>query len=287
MNRHTATIEKTLTVNRRQKKFYEDKFSKVGDSNSVMKIWERVRASVYGLWNQIGIRNTILNHHQKWIGELNDLRVLDLGCYQGNDLTFKFALESRSYIGIDLSEKAIYHLRETLHDKGIKKGSVKAVDFLDPDFKEKGFDVIYAYSVLHHFEKLEVALSRLHQKLIPGGTVITYDPMETSGIVWFVRRLYRPFQSNADWEHPFDKSSIKLIEKYFEIDAIQGVMGFSKWMIPFALTPFGANAWKRLGRILHNLDLRFANRQGWFFWQCMSVTMRLRRRERILGQRNL
>lgn len=159
-----------------------------------MKAWENLRAPVYSFWHQIGVRETIFKKHRKWLGKLNDRRVLDLGCNKGNALTYTLALESKSYLGIDLSQNAIEYLRNKLLEKNILKAKVRTVDILDPNFCEDNFDVIYAHSVLHHFENLELILSTLYRKLAPGGRVITYDPMQTSAIAWCVRKLYRPFQ---------------------------------------------------------------------------------------------
>lgn len=285
MNRLEPRRKEALAINKRQKRFYENKFSKVRNSNAVMKAWECIRTPAYNIWAQIGIHDTILQRHSEWLGKLHGCRVLDLGCNTGNALTLKLAKESKSYLGIDLSMNAIRSLRETFLENGLKKAQARTVDFLDPNFTEKNFDVIYAHSVLHHFQNLDLILSTLSQKLAPGGRVITYDPMETSTIAWCVRKLYRPFQSNAAWEHPFSRNSIKMIERYFDITDIQGAIGLSKWVTPLAFLPFGKEKWIKLGEVLHKSDLKWANKQGPFLWQCLSVGMNLRRRETVIESR--
>ena len=53
------------------------------------------------------------------------------------------------------------------------------IDFLSEDFKEKDFDLIYAYGVLHHFENLDLLIKRL-KVLKVNGEIISHDPLETS-----------------------------------------------------------------------------------------------------------
>lgn len=76
-----------------------------------------------------------------------------------------------SDLGIDLSERAIDSLNRDLKAAGLHGPRMKAeeVDFLSPDFDEAGFDVVYAKSVLHHFEHLGTRLEVLRAKLAPDG----------------------------------------------------------------------------------------------------------------------
>lgn len=281
MRTYNAKHIETLIINRRQKRFYNDKVVKTEKSNLVMNAWAHLRSSVYSLWSQIGIRDEMIQFHREWLSDLSGRRVLDLGCNKGNALSQMLAVKSAFYLGVDLSNLAIEQLREKLLRNNVENAEVKAIDFLDPNFTDDGFDVIYAHSVLHHFKDFELLLSILNKKLAPGGKVITYDPMETSISAWCVRKIYRPFQSNADWEYPFSKQSVRMIEKYFIIEEIQGVVGFSKWIIPFVFLPFMRKFTIRVGKLLHCFDLKYADKKGWPLWSCISVGMCLRRKEAI------
>jgi hypothetical protein len=100
--------------------------------------------------------------------------------------------------------------------------------------------------------------------------------METAFLPRLVRSAYRPFQSDADWEWPFNKQSFKTIEKHFEIQGIQGMMGWSKWGI-LAL-PLGIPFAAKIGRRLHAMDLKQANCMSPALWRCMNVATLLVKR---------
>jgi SAM-dependent methyltransferase len=224
----------------------------------------------------IGIDEDIYARHWRWLGDLSSKRVLDLGCYAGNVLSLSIAERSRSYLGIDLSRPAIERLRAKLQAKNLAHADAKAVDFLDPKFSEAGFDVIYACSVAHHFKHFDTFLAVLSEKLVASGIVITFDPLQTSIPVRISRALYRPFQTDSDWEWPFTKQTFEQIQERFEIPAVQGIMGYAKWCLPLSLV--SRRMAVRAGKALHAKDLEFGCREGPGLWRCMQVTMCWRKR---------
>lgn len=270
-----------ILINKRQKIFYNERIANNSNLNLAMKVWANLRSTVYGVWSEIGIRNGIIQLHRKWLDDLRGYRVLDLGCNTGNVLSTELATKSAYYLGIDLSDLAIKKLRKKLANYNLKNAKVETVDFIDPNFNEKNFDIIYAHSVIHHFKDLEIFLQTAHRKLAPNGMIVTFDPMETSMIALNIRKLYRPFQSNTDWEFPLKKRSMRLIEKYFHIERIQGIAGLSKWIIPFVFIPNTRKMMIKIGKFLHKLDLKHASKKGWILWGCLSVSMCLRRKENI------
>lgn len=76
------------------------------------------------------------------------------------------AENSKSYLGLDLSEVAIEKLNKRLEH--LPHAKAVAADFLSDAFLETEFDLIYAYGVLHHFENTSVLIDRLNEKLAPG-----------------------------------------------------------------------------------------------------------------------
>ena len=48
----------------------------------------------------------------------------------------------------------------------------------------------------------------------------------------FVRMLYRPFQSDKDWEWPFNRKSVRDLEKYFTIES---GFGWGRFSMPLSL----------------------------------------------------
>jgi 2-polyprenyl-3-methyl-5-hydroxy-6-metoxy-1,4-benzoquinol methylase len=272
--------DQALEINREQKAFYEKKVEHQRRLNPVMKLWEAWRDRVYRTWEGIGVFDDVLSLHREWAGDLSGKRILDLGCYTGNRLSLELASKSRFYLGIDLSENALAKLRERLEKANIRHAEVRAVDFLSKDFDYEPFDLIYCNAVLHHFKDFDLVMSLLAQRLAPGGRVVSFDPLETALVVRFVRWLYRPFQTNAAWEWPFRQHNFDTIQKYFRIEKIQGVVGLSKWVLPFAALPLFSNATIRLGRRLHRTDLSEARQLDSRLWRCMSVNLCLVQKSR-------
>ena len=90
-----------------------------------------------------------------------------------------------------------------------------------------------------------------------------------------LRRAYRSFQTDADWEWPFTKDALSTINRRFVIEEIQGTYGKSKWAIPLGfIAPARArryaNRWHR-----KDLDTRFDLEN---VTSCLRVSMMLRKR---------
>lgn len=77
-------------------------------------------------------------------------------------------------------------------------------------------------------------LEVLKEKLVPGGCIVSLDPMQTSLLTRSVRLIYHPFRSDREWEWPFTQEIIRKLGGYFTIRQIKGVIGCSKWAIPVA-----------------------------------------------------
>jgi len=212
-----------LETNRRQAEFYQNK-----KKNFATKIWFSLRNGIlHKVRKSIEVEKQIHQLHVEWCGDLSNKKVLDLGCYEGNSLSMHLAINSKAYIAIDLSEKGISHLRNRL--KNIEHANAFAIDFLSEEFTEKDFDLIYAYGVLHHFKDVEMLIGRLREKLNTNGTIISNDPLQTSLPIKLIRTIYRPFQSDKDWEWPFSKKVYYQFESAFKIKERRAMLGKAKW----------------------------------------------------------
>lgn len=259
-------------VNVRQKEFYDHKHK-----NFATRIWSYFRN---GLLNRarknIGMQQEIYDLHKKWLGDLSNKKVLDLGCYEGNSLSYYLAENSKGYIGIDLSEKGIENLNRKLqgfsHAKGVN------MDFLSGEFSEKDFDVIYAYGVLHHFKDTDQLIAKLNDKLAPGGVIISYDPLQTSLPIRLIRAVYRPFQTDKDWEWPFTKKVYYRYKEAFDIKEKRGVLGRSKWFFLLNLLPVSDRYKEKKGKELHRTDWERSARSEDHMFQCMHLTMLMQKR---------
>jgi 2-polyprenyl-3-methyl-5-hydroxy-6-metoxy-1,4-benzoquinol methylase len=265
-------IAEILKINERQKAFY-NKNQYDGLSS---KIWGTLRDKFFSAFrDQYNIKSLVYDQHKAWLGNLSGKKVLDLGCLEGNKLSFYLAEQSADYLGIDLSEKAMGVLRSRLDKKGLTKARVLAVDFLSPDFAEKDFDVIYAYSVLHHFPDMAILVNKLKEKLKPGGIIISYDPTETSLPVKLARMAYRPFQNDADWEWPFTKKTLQFLKSSFKIEAMHGILGKAKYAFLYNLLPLAKASKQKTIQKAVEKDWN-ANDINVELLSCMHVTMLMR-----------
>ena len=253
-----------LDTNIRQRDFYESRFEASSSreakperaANRATRLWTSLRRSIMGLRYRAGADDRLLDLHRAWLGDLTAARVLDLGCFHGNQLSHWIAARAKEYIGVDLSAQAIAKLQSELQDRGYPNATAVAMDFLANTWPDGYFDRVYAYSVLHHFDDLDVALRELRRVVRPGGVIVTMDPLATEPFNRVARALYRPLQSSRDWEFPFDHRSLKAIARYFTVLDRKGVQGFVKLAYPllaFRLTqPIG----RRLAARLLSLDDR-------------------------------
>jgi len=257
----------TLEINERQKAFYDIK-----KKNFATKIWFSLRNGILQkIRRSIGVEQQIKQLHLSWLGDLSGKKVLDLGCYAGNSLSMHLALNSKEYIAIDLSERGISSLRERL--KNIPHAKALTIDFLSEEFSEKDFDLIYAYGVLHHFKNVPELIDRLNNKLSRNGTIISYDPLQTSLPIKIVRTLYRPFQTDRDWEWPFSRNTYYKFGKSFKIIEKRGMLGTAKWAFLLYLIPGSQEYKTKLVEKWHLSDWNKSNTSNKKMFSCMHLTM--------------
>lgn len=269
-------LDEILKANDRQKEFYNS--TQQAKKSLPTKIWFGVRNKLLDSFRgDFQIKNRVYEEHKNWLGDISEKKILDLGCLRGNALSIYMAKNAGKYIGIDLSDTAIKDLKIKLKKKEAINAEAIAVDFLSPDFNEKNFDIIYAYGVLHHFEDFDILLARLKEKLAPKGAVISYDPLETSTPIKLLRKIYRPFQSDKDWEWPFSKRVLKKIDANFKIERIRGVLGKSKYGVLINLLPLKSSYKnKHINRLIED-DWNIGELKE--VYRCMHVTMMFRKFE--------
>ena len=288
-NETLSDKEEMLQVNETQKKFYESRHAAAGTSeeqaaNCVTNWWTWLRRRQQACRQRLGIQESLLQLHRRWFQSVgSQLRVLDLGCFSGNDLSLELARGSEYYLGIDLCEEAIASLNQKLQADGIPQAEAQAVDFLNNKFDDGAFDLVYAHSVLHHFRYFDCLRDELHRVLAPGGAVISIDPLKTSCSMRLARRIYRPFQSDKDWEFPFMMGTFRSLEERFSINEVQGVMGFAKYGLPLMLVPGLGAVGTAISSLGNRVDCRYARRHGSFFRgfflrRCLQVTMLLEKK---------
>lgn len=262
------STEKIIELNKKQKEFYNTK-----KRNLATSIWSKIRHGLLAnIRKELNISNQVYEKHKIWLGEISDKKILDLGCYTGNHLSIYMAEHAKEYIGLDLSDLAINKLNEKINRFPNAKGI--SADFLsEDDFPDKSFDIIYAYGVLHHFENTDILINKLKEKLSPKGIIISYDPLETSLPIKIIRTLYRPFQSDKNWEWPFTKKTFFKFESNFEIIERRGVLNKTKWFFLINFIPISWSKKIRIGKNWHIEDWEKSSNNTNYLFGCMHLTM--------------
>jgi SAM-dependent methyltransferase len=225
-----------------------------------------------------GIMEFVRETEKEFLGDVTGKRVLEIGAGSGCGLTRHLATSAGYYLAVDLAERPLERLRENLRKWNAPNAEAVQMDFLSGEFPYQPFDVVFASSVIHAFHPLEPGVRLIHERLIAKGHVVCMEPMDTSWALWCAWRIFRPFRSDANWVFPLNRESFHTIQGHFEVEAVQGFFGCSKWALPLALVPLLYPAAVKFARRLHERDRRCARFMGRGLWGCNSVVMRLRRR---------
>ena len=134
------------------------------------------------------------------IGNLSNLRILDLGC--GNAAFGLEALQGgcRSYLGIDGSQKMIVAAQEKL--AGLQ-GKVVRASIEDWDYPSHQFDLVTSRLALHYVQEIEPVFAKVYRTLVAGGRFIfsVEHPVITS-----CDRAWQNVGLRQDW----------IVDDYFE-----------------------------------------------------------------------
>ena len=264
--------KKTININQRQKEFYESK-----EKNFPTKIWSYFRNGILNkIRKNVGVENQIYEQHKVWLGNLSSKRVLDLGCFEGNVLSMYLARNAKEYIAIDLSDTGIQKLSLRLNE--LPHATALSVDFLSIEFTESDFDVISAYGVLHHFKDVDELIAKLQEKLSKDGEIISHDPLQTSLPIKFIRMIYRPFQSDKEWEWPFSRKTYYKFDKAFEIKERRAVLGKSKWSALMGILPIPEDKKLKIAKEWHRQDWERSPNSDIHMFRCMHLSLWMKKR---------
>lgn len=272
-------VREMLRINEEQRRYYEHADgAKESEINSIAtNLWRRWRARALSVFEDSQIDETLAKVHLQWLGnDLSKLKVLDLGVGYGNPLSMTFARHAREYVAIDLSTPLVEGFQRQLKAAGARNARAFVADFLSDDFPEKDFNLVYARAVFHHFKHFDAFLEKLNHCMAPGGIAITLDdPLETWLPMKLLRLAYRPFQTDADWEYPFTRKTLRSIQRHFIVEKVQGTYGFSKWAIPLGFV--APQAARRHAAAGHQRDLAYAYDMD-NVTSCLRVSLMLRKK---------
>lgn len=177
--------------------------------------------------------------------------VLDAGCGQGHFARF-YAAEypSSVYLGLDISERAIAHLRLTIEGAEFHVGNL--CDWIDP--AGRTFDLIQSFEVLHLIlddEAMMGALANLSRKIAPRGALLVTAalPEHTEQ-----RSDYLRYRSRSFWERAIAAVGLRLVSErpvYYWLPS----GGPSNKYLRYALTTLGTGALYGVDRVAFALGL--------------------------------
>ena len=130
-----------------------------------------------------------------------DRDVLEIGVGLGADHQ-RFAEAGARLTGVDLTERAVEHVRRRLALFGLHS-NLRTDDAERLSFRDGEFDVVYSWGVIHHSPNTPHAVSEIHRVLRPGGVarVMVYHKWSLVGYMLWLRygllRL-RPFTSLSE-----------------------------------------------------------------------------------------
>jgi SAM-dependent methyltransferase len=229
-------VNEMLRINKAQAEYYDhaDGADESEVNGLATNLWRRWRGRALSVFESAAMDGSLSRVHLRWLPQdLSQFKVLDLGVGYGNPLSLTLARAARSYTAIDLSSRLVEHFQRQLDRAGLGNARAIVADFLSEEFAERDFDLVYARAVFHHFKYFDAFLEKLHGHLAPGGVVVTLDdPIETWLPMKVLRAAYRPFQTDASWEYPFTRDTLRRIQRFFTIERAQGTYDSSKWAIP-------------------------------------------------------
>lgn len=151
--------------------------------------------------------------------------ILEVGCFDGRQAGALKSNRFESYIGIDISPKAIDFCQSIFSDKRIKFIVENAETF--SQIPDESISYAFGTGVLHHLnlENFSLALLRVLKK---GGVARFVEPAQGPLILRIFRKL-TPSLRTKD-EYPFDEKSIAMLQKYFEVEVCR--CAYSRPWIP-------------------------------------------------------
>ena len=277
-----------ISLNRKQALFYDSihdaekdrghgGYAENQSANCLTRAWAQLRYRQQEAVRLAGVEQRMAAAHRRWIRARAGLDFLELGCFSGSPSTFELASAAGRYLGVDLSPLAVEALNGKFAAKGLSdKASACAIDFLEMGDSRK-FDLIYAHGVLHHFENPGPLFEKLAALCNPGAELLFVEPCAVNPLFGMIRAAYRPFQSDAPWEWPFRRRTVRLLEQHF--DAVEG-FGWGRNSLPISVF----TGLPVIGRLVMPWYLAAIERevtQGWYsgVWNNSMVTALFRRRD--------
>lgn len=166
----------------------------------------------------------------------SDEKILEIGCFDGQQADALKRNSFESYIGVDISPKAIDVCKSRVSDKRMEF-FVDDAESLNK-ISNEAVSYVFGSGVLHHLnlEKFSKALHRVLQK---GGVARFVEPAQGPWMLKVFRKMTPSFRTKD--EYPFDEASINVLRKYFDVEVYRSAY-VRPWIpILFANAEFATN----------------------------------------------
>lgn len=177
--------------------------------------------------------------------------VLDAGCGQGHFARFyREEYPASSYVGLDISERAISHLKQTIADAEFHLADLCEWD--DPDGRT--FDIVQSMEVLHLIlddDAVRRALANLARRLGPRGALLVTAALPDQTVQ---RSDYLRYRSRAFWDGAIASLGLRVVAErpmYYWLPA----GGPHNRFLRHALTRLGPGALYAIDRTAFTLGL--------------------------------
>lgn len=123
------------------------------------------------------------------LGDVRGKIVLEYGCGDGLNTILLAQRGAAKIIALDISPELMEVARRRLEVNGITSG----VEFVigsahDMQLQDESVDVVFGIAILHHLD-LKLAANEVRRVLRPGGRAIFEEPVRTSSVLKFLRKL--------------------------------------------------------------------------------------------------
>lgn len=152
-----------------------------------------------------------MRYISKCLGDLNEKRLLDIGCGLGEASVF-FAIRGADVTSSDISSGMLDFAQRLAQVNGVEV-SAHLSSSSDLAFSpDTCFDIIYAGNLLHHVD-VEETLIRAKAHLASDGVFVSWDPLAYNPVINVYRRIATEVRT-VD-EHPLKYSDLQLFKKHF------------------------------------------------------------------------
>jgi ubiquinone/menaquinone biosynthesis C-methylase UbiE len=160
------------------------------------------------------ISNTLLEEAYKKVGNIENKKVLYLGCGSNSEIMVSFIKSGAYVVAIDLSKEAVKIIDKAIEERNLSdRAKVIKMDAEQLDFPDESFDVIFGRAIIHHLD-IKKANQEFFRVLKKDGRAVFIEPLGNNPFINFYRFLTP--QARTFGEHPLVAKDIYNLKNKFE-----------------------------------------------------------------------